>query len=440
MPLRRIIENEMSAKTGLVGGGSSGSIQATPLELDQGGELGSQEKRIDGDGGAGGALFRSDDRRQGTVEIGATELGRPKKKSGEISIFGASIPRIAPPIETPNALENKVADLLGGLFANKGPLADPKIKDYRDVASVRAAISAPLDGPVNAFGPLTIYRPGLGNTAPGPAQIARMAMYTDKLIIAYANPGKGEDAKLRPVTEIDGVPLPPELIGKVFAIGSPKNLMISWEQASDAFLEQLESMKNSKYLQGIDLMNAKATVLAHSQGGRDAVETRARLEEAGFVNTIGALGTMNTPFWGSPVSDETMAGILTEGGERLAHLQSMGAINALDPDYMKARPRDPRLVDVSLVGQTEAGAAGRSDIRRFFKFSEKAIELSKSFASLFKGADARKNDGLVTVESQKFGRDQVILEKSYDHAGIAEDPSVADVLARHIAAARSAAR
>lgn len=386
-----------------------------------------------------GSLFPSGDAKRGE-EISTTEIGRRaiKKSSGEVSVFGASIPRLAPAIKGPRRAENALAGLLGGLFANRGPLADRRIRDYRDPASVQAAVSAPLTASSDALGPLTIYRPGLGNTAPGPAQIARLAMYTDKLIIAYAHPGTGAEAKLRPLTHIDGVALPPEVSGKIFAIGSPENIMISWPQASDLFLEQLAAMNKSEYLAGTDLQNAQATLIAHSQGGADSLITRARLEGAGLSKVIGTLATENTPFRGSPVSDETMLGLVTELGHRTLGLQSMGAINALDPDFMKTRIRDEhqRLVDVSLVGSTDAGKDGRSDLRAFFKVSEGAIEASKWVSSLFRGSDVRENDGLVTVASQKFGRNQVILEKSYDHAGIAEDPAIADVLARHIQASR----
>lgn len=425
----------ISASAALNAGNVSGGITAGAIPQSQPPVNGAAQQPAIEQQQNSGSLFPSGDTKRGD-EISTTEIGRRaiKKSGGDLSVFGAKIPRIAPAIKTPLKAENALAGLLGGLFANRGPLADNNIRDYRDAASVQAAVSAPLTSPEGSLGPLTIYRPGLGNTAPGPAQIARLAMYTDKLIIAYANPGTGAEAKLRPLTHVDGVALPPEVSGKIFAIGSPENIMISWTQSSDLFLEQLEVMNRS----GLELKNANATLIAHSQGGADSVATRSRLEHAGFPNVFGVLATENTPFRGSPVSDETMLGLVTELGHRTLGLQSMGAINALDPDFMKSRIRDEHqsLVDVSLVGSTDAGKNGRSDLRRFFKVSEGAIEASKWVSSLFRGSDVRENDGLVTVASQKFGRNQVVLDKAYDHAGIAEDPSIADVLAKHIQAAR----
>jgi hypothetical protein len=376
-------------------------------------------------------LFPDGNERRG-AEISTEKVGRHALPKRGIALFGTTIPAVARPIELPVLLERGVAKLLGDVFRNRGPFSNEgRIEDYRNDAAVQKALADPLAAPRGILGPLTIFRPGLGNTAPGPAQIARLAQYTDKLVIAYANPGSGDEAKLRPITEVDGVQLPPELQGKIWAIGSPTNLMISFEQASDLFLQQLESMR----VQGLDLRDARATVVAHSQGGLDALLTRRRLVEAGFENTFGRLVTLATPFRGSPVSDESMAGVFAELGDRLFDKQATRAINALDPDHVRRviTDRDRELVDVSLIGQTESGREGRSDLRTFFEISDFAIEATKSIASIFKGRDVRENDGLVTVSSQLFGRLLHRLEKSYDHAGIAEDPAVADQVARLLA-------
>jgi hypothetical protein len=421
---------KVETNRGIIGGIEAGG----PVEKAQGED---QQRTGAGtiDGAMGnGALFQPVEQRGATIDalgIGRNAVGGRR----EIKVFGESIPRIAP-IRDPLAIEDGIASLLGGLFANRGLLGDgDKIRDYRDVASMTAAMAQPKVVEGAPLGPLTIFRPGLGNTAPGPAQIARLAQYTDKLVIAYANPGDAAEQRLRAATEVDGVPLPPELRGKVFIIGSPKNLMISFEQGSDLFLEQLEKMRRSPLLDGIDLAKSKATVVAHSQGGLDSLLTRRRLDDAGLGDTFGKLVTLATPYRGSPIANEDMAGLLTEIGERAFGLQSTGAVNALDPDYVAKRvgDGDQRLVDLSLVGQTESGKDGRGDIRTFFKISDAAIEVMRSLASLFKGRDVRENDGLVTVSSQKFGKDVLVLDKSYDHAGIAEDPSIIDQLVKRLA-------
>jgi hypothetical protein len=421
----------MSGSTRPLGTDGSPLIGTTPPEVHEDrAQQGGQPIVID----QNAQLFPHGEVRGG--EISTTKIGRNALPNPNgIEIFGSTVERIGAPIELPKKVERGIAWLLGGLFANRGPLGDGKnIDDHRSTEAVRDAIADPPAAGPNALGPLTIYRPGLGNTAPGPAQIARLAQYTGKLIIAYANPGRGEETQLRPVHEVDGVLLPRELQGKVFAIGSPQNLMISFEQSSDVFLSQLDTMSKSPLLGGIDLKTSNATVVAHSQGGLDAVLTRKRLNDAGFDECFGKLGTMATPYKGSPVSDQSMFGIFAGMGERLFDLQAMGAVKKLDPEYVWSKVKDLNdLVDVSLVGHTDAGPEGRKDLRTFFKVSENTIEAVKSFASLFKGGDVRENDGLVTIASQLFGKIQHRLTKAYDHAGIAEDPKVIDQMAALLA-------
>jgi hypothetical protein len=388
---------------------------------------------IDGHGNPDAQLFQQDARRDSGA-IDAHGIGRASIKSGGVRVFGATIDRVAPPFRDVGFIQRGLANVLGDLFANRGLLKTPGIETYRSEAAVAAAMEKPLV-PIASLGETVIFRPGLGNTAPGPAQIARLAQYTDRVIIAYANPGTADEQRVRPVDEVDGVKLPDSLRGKVFAIGSPKNVMISYEQASDLFIKQLSVMQKSPLIPGAADQIKGATVVAHSQGGLDAMLTRKRLEEAGVDHPFGKLITLATPFRGSPVSNETMAGVFSEIGERALHMQSMGAINALDPDYVKHRitDADQRFVDLSLIGSTNAGEAGRDDLRIPFRVTKTAIGAVKTFARMFQGPDAQSNDGLVTVASQTFGVNKHVLTKSYDHAGIAEDPAVIDVIAQYYA-------
>ncbi len=60
----------------------------------------------------------------------------------------------------------------------------------------------------------------------------RLAQYTDKVLIAYQNAAPGQDLTPRPATEIDGVPVPPALRGKIFVSGDPANRAVPWDAAS----------------------------------------------------------------------------------------------------------------------------------------------------------------------------------------------------------------
>ncbi len=359
------------------------------------------------------------------LQSAAIAAGRTSPSGKTMKAYGVELAPIAKPIQKPGGLDKVVATVIGDLFANRGVFGSDKIEDYRSDAAVAAAVAKPKVAEGSPLGPLTIYRPGLGNTAPGPAQIARLAQYTDKLVIAFANPGKGAEQKLRPVTEVDGVALPPELLGKVFAIGSPDNIAISWEQASDLFVDQLETLRRA----GIDLEETPATIWAHSQGGMDATKTRSRFEAAGKGGLFRDVFAMASPMRGSPVADEVIAGIATEAGAAMLGSQAMAAVNALDPDYVPTslNESEQKHLDFSLVGHMESGEAGQADLRMPFKITDKAIEMVKLPAALISGdADLKENDGLVTVASQKFGRAIATLPKSYDHAGVAEDPAVVD--------------
>lgn len=355
--------------------------------------------------------------------------------SGDVEEAGASapaaatIPTTAPDFGPENAVERLMAKGVGDLFTNQGLLREPGVDDFRSPEAAAAAMSAPLATPPGAqpLGPATVFRPGLGNTHASPAFIFRMAQYTGKLLLAYPNAQPGQDLKPRPATEIDGIPVPPELRGKIFVSGDPENRMIPWDESSALFERQLEAASGSDFLGGKPVDGAKLTVVAHSQGGLDAADARRDLEAQGRPNEIGKLVTLNSPFGGSPLSESSGGGLLAKALGATVGGEAPEAILHLAPDYVKSRfgARDQRLVDVAV--ESTVDGPGADNVRPIMK----GLATANKFNPLSRSRGP--NDGFVSAQSMSYGRSLLPLGRAYDHAGIAEDPAVVDDVARAMA-------
>lgn len=351
---------------------------------------------------------------------GTSDAGR------SMFVLGARLQRSGPPILRPRGAETAVGSLVAGIFTNRGAHFEAGIQDHRSPEAARDAVDSTLIAIGSPLGPVTFYRPGLGNTSPSAAFIARLAQYTDKLVLAYANPGEASEARLRMITQVDGTKLPESLEGRVFAIGSSKNLMISFDQASDLFLEQLEQMKRSQLLGSVELTRSRATVIAHGAGALDVLLARRRLEHAGQRDVFGRFAAIAAPFRGSAYAAARLEGLIAQAGDHACDLQSIGAVNALLPEHVTSvfGEQDERLVDVSLVARTRSSMDGRTNIRSYFRPQRQGA------ATPFAASDGQDDDGWVPVDSQLFGSTKLLLTRSYDHAGVVEDPSVIDRLVR----------
>lgn len=369
---------------------------------------------MSGIGGLGGASGRSVDRVPGDGgEIGSE---RPA-------------PVRAPGFGRPSPADVFFAETFAAVFVNKGILR-AKIEDYRSPAAAKAAVTTPLATPEGArpFGKTTVFRGGIANTHASPAFLFRLARYTDRLLIAYPNAKEGQDLTPRPATEIDGIPVPPELRGKIFVSGDPSPRMIAWPEASDLFLKQLEAADGSEFLKGGGIDGAGLTVLGYSQGGIDAAETRRRLEAAGKPNVIGKVVALSAPMRGTPKSDEPFLGIVAKGLALVSRGRTPAAIRAVDPDAMARAfsDRDQRLVDLAISNSVDG--PGAENVRPLLKEISREIRLHP--LSRWRGP----NDGWVHTASMEFGRDVLRLERAYDHPGMVEDPRIIDDIARRLAA------
>jgi hypothetical protein len=345
------------------------------------------------------------------------------------SAAAAATPTTAPDLGPEHPLEKVMAGAVGDLFANKVPLRAPEIEDFRSPAAAAAAVAEPLATPGDPppFGPATVFRPGLGNTHASPAFIFRMAQYTDRLLLAYPNAKPGEDLAPRPATEIDGVPVPPELRGKIFVSGDPANRMIPWDTASQLFERQLAAASGSSFLGGAPIDGAKVTVIAHSQGGLDAAETRRRLEQEGKGGEIGRVVTLDSPFGGSPLAAPSGSALLSKALDCAVGGETPAALEHLDPAYVKSRfgPGDQRLVDLAITATVDG--ENPENIRPLMRGLATANKFDPFSRSKGPG------DGFVSEASMRFGEKIVSLPDAYDHAGIAEDPAVVDAVALGLA-------
>ncbi len=371
--------------------------------------------------GVGGASFP-----EGRIDAGAA--------AAELAA-AAGASACARPVETApelgpeHPIDQALARGLADLFENRGLLRAPNVDARRSARAAEAAVLAPLATPPGArpFGRTVVFRPGLGNAHASPAFLFRLAAHAERLVIAHANGQAGEDLRPRPATELDGVPVPPALRGRVFVSGAPERRAIPWGQASDLFERQLRALDGSEALDGAALDGARLAVVAHGQGGLDAAETRRRLESKGRYEAIGRLVTLNAPFGGSPLADDSGFGLLARTlGGALRPGRAPEAIRHLDPEYVRRAfgPRDQRYVDLAVSSSVKGD--GDRNVRPLMKALATAARLNP-FGDP-KGAT--DGDGFVSTASQRFGRRVLALPRAYDHAGVAEDPAVVDDIAR----------
>jgi hypothetical protein len=346
---------------------------------------------------------------------------------GTMLLGGQQIPRLAPPATAPNPVQQKaISAFFESSFRKPGlGVLGRGFQDYRSPEAAREAMRAPLVRDAGGRTPalsqqLVVFRPGLGNVQASPAQIFRAAQYTPgKLVIAYSNRTDPSQNVPRPVDEIDGVPVPPELRGRIFAIGSAQNNIVSWKQSSDNLVETFADLARHAEVLGFDALSSEATLIGHSQGGIDAAATRERLREAGFERAIGQVVTLGSSFGGSPLAQGLLGKAAAGGASLLDCDDARGAIEGLDPKGLAVHfAGKTDLVDAALMGR---------------------LGMDRNIRPAFGGLAAisgglKGTDGMVPVESARkateLGARFELLDRPYDHAGIQEDPAVIDAAMR----------
>ncbi|MGC4116307.1 MAG: hypothetical protein QM765_17380 [Myxococcales bacterium] len=397
----------------------------------------------------------------------ANQLNAPRqaRSLGTLALGGRSIARLARAPTAPTRLSQQAVNFFFdstltplGKSAQAADLLGLPVKsiNWRTAAYARTAVAAPLvpGGAKDPFGKLTIMRPGLGNIGFSPASVFRAAQYSDKLVVAYTGLGSGAQRTLRPATEIEGVPVPPSLKGKIFVIGDPDHNLINYLQSSDVLLEQLEAMRKAGPRYGIDPLHSKATFVGHSQGGLDGTLTRKRLEAAGYSDAIGRLVAVGSPFRGSNCADQLLGLASGALAASLDRDDGFRAIKQLDPEPTRKwfGKAEEQLVDLSYSGcisgtpelRTRLGIPpleleDPNNIRPMLRLAAHGASLS----DVTKGASAligflmhepRPGDGLVPLASATYGKERIPLKMPYDHIGMIEDFHVIDQIAADVVA------
>lgn len=303
---------------------------------------------------------------------------------------------------------------------------------------VQAALAAPIpkdsNGQPKSFGDVTVLVSGMLNLPSTPAAMFRLAQLTKgPLVIASSNPGGADGYRLRPLTELYGAPVPPELQGKLFAIGDLSPNMLPWPQGSDLMLEHLAVLdaqfaqlkSKNPALQGFSqLSDAELTVVGYSQGAVSAAAARKRLDDAGrpqlidrVVSVAGAFEGTTFADGGAPKPKHGLTRFLQAGLARVLgqvnHTDGRRTLGSMDPDYLAEMKKQlglrPELVDVAYVTNAEAqGPRG---------FTEPFFELA---GKLIGRATGQANDGVVGVE-QPFGRKVVRDETPKTHLALWKD-------------------
>jgi hypothetical protein len=393
-------------------------------------------------------------------QAAVTKPAPEKKVTGQISIGGKTLARLAKAPTPPSKISQKLVDFffdsslspLGAAFGLPDLVSLPvKSTNWRSASYASTAMAAPLAVSTKTppLGDLTIMRPGLGNIGFSPAQVFRTAQYSGKVVVAYTGLGTGAQRTLRPAKEIEGVPVPKSLQGKVFVIGNPEHNLINYLQSSDVLLEQMQAIHEAKSVLGTDVLTSQATIIGHSQGGLDAALTRKRLDEAGLGSAIGRLVAVGSPFKGSNCSDRLLGLV---GGTFAAALDSddgFQAVRQLEPEATKKwfGKAEEKLVDLSYSGAISGTPEIKprlgippfeiddpNNIRPILRLAADAARLSDATAGLdsvlgYLTHEPEGSDGLVPVESASYGKKQVALKMPYDHIGLIEDYHVIDRIA-----------
>ena len=168
----------------------------------------------------------------------------------------------------------------------------------------------------------------------------------------------------------------------------------------------------------------KVNLIAHSQGGLDA---RVLVGSLGYGDRVASIVTIATPHRGTAVADVVLrlvpgwsraildffaflvGRVLSEASDDASLLASLGSLaEANAPEFATANPDDPRVAFYSVAGRSALDRASTECAGSLWPnpITRDAIDpLLSATGALLRGSvvDPAPNDGLVTVESAKWG-------------------------------------
>jgi hypothetical protein len=281
--------------------------------------------------------------------------------------------------------------------------------------SARTGLTARLPG-------TTLWRPGLANMSPSASSLFRMAQYTDKLVLAYTCTDNDDASRLRPLTEYRGVPVPQELRGKLFAIGTPDHRYQDERRGAGVLISQLAELARDGASFQLDTSNLNA--IAHSQGNKEVLLARETLAANGFPDVITWFGGLAPATRGSFFANSgTIVEAARAGGGAIAadavlHLRTDYS-EATMPEYLRST------VDMAMLGNVQT--ALKPAIHSPFM----------SLANLASNKDlsGSGSDGLVDMRVSDYVKDPskfYVASKAWDHHSIITDPEAIDEFMTHV--------
>ena len=376
---------------------------------------------------------------------------RLQRTDGPVTAFGSNIERLEPRRHSGPTFGEKLVKAGVAAF-DQGPLSqainsltgtyNPQTKS--EIARVLA--SPPVkdaSGQPVKLGDITVMVNGTFNLSPSAALVFRAAQHSGKVVIAGANANGPDALKLRELTEIRGEPIPASLKGKIFGIGNLEPTFMTWPQASDLLLEQLDAL--STQLGGaLQDPSVKTTMLAFSSGALSAVAARRRLEDAGHGNVVDQLVTVAGALGGSPfaeaIDDQSDLATGRPWASRLGPvmgrlLQTLDAetgramFNSTDPDavahWREELKLTPDLVNLAYVAS--ADGADQSKVEPLFKLNHTLLQKVPGLAST-------ENDGMVYADQKAWAQRVVKDPVAKTHLLEWKDPATLDVVLNALAA------
>lgn len=378
------------------------------------------------------------------------------RTDGPVKAFGIELGRLEPkPTATGQSLGDKtLRTALGqidggamGTLTNKlTGTYDPSTK--AEVAKVLASPKIP-----NAsLGDVSVMVNGTFNMQPSAALVFRAAQHSGAVVLASSNPIGADGYRLRELTEVHGVPVPPELKGKIWGVGNMEPTFMTWPQASDLLVEHLDvisnqfaSMKaaNPELASLPSMKDAKTTVVGFSSGALSVVTARKRLEDAGQKDVIDQVVTIAGALGGSPfadtvdspedLDDPTRGSLAVKLGPAVGRMIQMldpklgrAMFEGTDPDAVAGWRRElgltPELVDLAYTASAEGGG---SKVEPLFK-------LNSAVLGRVPGASSG-NDGMVYADQSAYARRVVKDPEPKTHILEWKDPATLDVVLKALA-------
>jgi hypothetical protein len=355
---------------------------------------------------------------------------------------------------------------LGLVFAamERGPmsrLADAVLGVYDPGSSkvLARVLSAPkvtdASGAEKSFGDLTVLVNGSFNMMPSPAFVFRTAMHTEgAVVIASSNPAGPDAHRLRELSNVQGVPVPAELRGKIWAIGNLEPSFMTWPQATDLLLEQLGDLNDAfgrlraarpALANKPNLKAATLTLVGFSSGAMSAVAARKELETHGLGTVVDRLVTVAGALSGSPFADVVdspadlrdhsrsswavrLAPLMGTALEGLDHQTGRAMFNSTDPDAIASWRHElglgASLVDLAYV------ATADSETKAYPSRVEPWMRMNVALLNHVEGHEGNHTDGMVYDEAAPFAQEVVKDPLAKTHVMEWKDPDTVDVILR----------